>query len=134
MSPDVTFLNKECHVEFDIYKIEFCVISFWNLIFVKSSFTHNSIFKKLSSKMVVLYHIVYKQFYFVENFGHVWYLASPPLNFTEFLNFTLKFSKFWYGPLMIGVILIGSPSVHINASVFVKWYLSLSYALISQIK
>ena len=88
MSPDVTFLNKECHVEFDIYKIEFYVVSFWNLIFVKLSSTQNSIFKKLSSKMVVFYYIVYKQFYFVENFGHVWYLAIPPL------NFTLKFSKF----------------------------------------
>ena len=130
----MTFLNKECHVEFDIYKIEFCVISLWNLIFVKLSSTQNSIFKKLNSKMVVFYCIVYKQFYFTENFDQVWYLAIPPLNFTEFLNFTLKFSKFWFVPLMIGVILIGSPSVHINASVFVKWYLSLSYALISQIK
>ena len=64
MPRDVDFLNKKCHVELNIYKIELYVIYSWNLIFVKSS-----------SKMVVFSYIIYEQCYFAKNFSHTWYLV-----------------------------------------------------------
>ena len=59
MSHDVTFLNKKCYQKLDIYKIKFCIISFCNSIFVKSSSTQKIELQKsgilLRSRQVVLF-------------------------------------------------------------------------------
>ena len=59
MSHDVTFLNKKCYLKLDIYKIKFCIISFCNSIFVKSSSTQKIELQKsgilLRSRQVVLF-------------------------------------------------------------------------------
>ena len=55
----MTFLNKKCYLELDIYKIKFCIISFCNLIFVKSSSTQKFELQKssilLRSRQAVLF-------------------------------------------------------------------------------
>ena len=51
-------------------------------------------------------------------------IENHTLKFGVSLIFLLKVYKFWFGPLMLAIILIRSPSIHASANVSIKWHQS----------